>query len=133
MDDIGTVKAPTTVAPQAVAVDRVRKIASIASAKAQAVDVTSVVAPAVRGPVKVDAPVGPSVGPRQVAVTDGVPTMGTASFEIGGEGSSVQEGIVTDRDVIGSAEGAQVVNVQTSVADGFHGAGGFGTGLGRNL
>jgi TonB family protein len=88
-------------------------------ARVAAVDVASAAGPVVRGPTRIDAPVGPSVGPRRVEAADVGDTMGTAPRQIGsGAGSSVREGVLSDRDVIGSPGGALVVSVDTTIGDG---------------
>jgi TonB family protein len=91
---------------------------SVARATASSVDIASVGAPVVRGPTRVDAPVGASVGPRQGTAAALGPSVGTA-LQIGGNGSSVSEGILSNRDVVGSPDGALVVAVDTAVGDGF--------------
>jgi TonB family protein len=94
------------------------------------VDVKGVAGPAVRGPIKIDAPVGPSVGPRKVDVASTVPSMGTGKLEIGGQGSSVREGVISNRDVVGSPSGAPLVSIDTAVGDGvLRGSGGTGTSV----
>lgn len=118
MDAVSSVTAPTQI-PNAtsVAVERVSAVNSIARATAAAVDVSGVTAPAVRGPTRIDAPVGPSVGPRQVTAAAVAPSVGTA-LEIGGKGSSVAEGVISNRDVVGSPDGALVVSVDTAIGNG---------------
>ena len=102
-----------------------------AHARAAAVDVQSVAGPVVRGPVQVNAPVGASVGPRAVNVSNAAPSFGTGKMQIGTPGSSVQEGVVSSRDVVGSPDGALVVSVDTAVGDGYlRGSGGSGDGTG---
>ena len=44
--------------------------------------------------------------------------MGTAPQIGSGNGSSVREGVLSDRDVIGSPDGALVVSVDTTIGDG---------------
>ncbi len=130
LESVGAVQAPTSLERSAVSVERVRQIESLATARASAIDVSSALAPALRGPALLDAPRGPSVGPREVASASAAPTLGSATFEIGGAGSSVREGAVTGRDVIGTPEGAPVANVATAVGDAYlRGAGGSGAGL----
>jgi TonB family protein len=130
LEAVSAVKAPAQIERRSLAVEHVARVNSIATARAAAVDVPQVVGPAVRGPVKLDAPAGPSVGPRQVAATSSGRTLGTASFEIGGAGSSVREGVASSRDVIGSQGGAPLARVDTAVGEGFlRGSGGSGTGL----
>jgi TonB family protein len=80
----------------------------------------------VRGPVRADLPAGPSVGPRKVATAAAGTSMGTGRLEIGG-GSSVREGVVSNRDVIGSPNGAPLASVDTKVGEGMlRGSGGTG-------
>lgn len=125
MDAVSSVTAPTQI-PNAtsVVVERVSAVNSIARATATAVDVSGVTAPAVRGPTRVDAPVGPSVGPRQVKAAAVAPSAGTA-LQIGGKGSSVAEGVISNRDVVGSPDGALVVSVDTAIGNGLlQGSGG---------
>ncbi len=130
LEAVGAVQAPAQLERHAVSVERVQQIQSIAAARASAVDVASAIAPAVRGPAVVDAPAGPSVGPRELPTSDAAPTLGSASFEIGGSGSSVREGAVTGRDVIGTPDGAPIANLETAVGDAYlRGPGGSGSGL----
>lgn len=129
MDAVNTVAAPTQIATSsAVVVERVSAVTSVARATASPVDIANT-APAVRGPVKVDAPVGASVGPKKVTAAAVTPTFGTG-LEIGdGNGSSVQEGVISARDVVGSPDGALIVSVDTQVGDGLlRGPGGDGSG-----
>jgi TonB family protein len=128
MDSVSSVAAPTQIQSAATVVEHVSAVASIAHARAAAVDVPAVAGPAVRGPVQVNAPVGPSVGPRAVKVTNAAPTFGTGKMQIGTPGSSVEEGVLSNRDVVGSPDGALVVSVDTAIGDGYlRGAGGEGT------
>jgi TonB family protein len=134
MDAVSSVTAPTQIASaQAVVVERVSAVNSIAKATASAVDVTGVAAPAVRGPTRIDAPVGPSVGPTQVTAAAVAPTIGTA-LQIGsGSGSSVAEGVISNKDVVGSPDGALIVSVDTAVGDGFLRGAGGGDGVGASV
>jgi TonB family protein len=127
MDAVSTVAAPTQIRRSAaVAVDRVSAVRSIVAGRAANVDVASVGGPVVRGPLRANVPVGPSVGPRKVAAATGS-TTGTGKLTIGG-GSSVREGILSTRDVQGSPDGAPLVRVDTAVGKGFvKGPGGTGT------
>jgi TonB family protein len=82
----------------------------------------------VRGPVRVEGVVGPSVGPRKVAGADAT-SIGTGEIGIA-QGSSVRDGVLSSRDVVGSPTGAVLVSVDTAVGDGnLHGPGGTGSGL----
>jgi TonB family protein len=129
MDSVSTSVAPTTIARSNTVVERVSVVNSIVTARAAAVDVSRVGASAVRGPVKVHSPVGPSVGPRKVAATATGSTIGTGTLSIG-EGSSVREGVVSNRDVLGSPSGARLVSVNIAVGEGnLRGSGGSGSGL----
>ncbi len=128
MDAVTSVAAPTQIQQAATVVERVSAVTSIAHARASAVDVQSVAGPVVRGPVQVNAPVGPSVGPRAVKVSNAAPSFGTGKLQIGTPGSSVQEGVLSSRDVVGSPDGALIVSVDTAVGDGYlRGEGGNGT------
>jgi hypothetical protein len=85
-------------------------------------------APALSGPVDYQAPVGTSSGPRQVVSTGD--TFGVADPTALGTGSSVRDGIASDRDVLGGKTGERAsVNVAVG-ANGGRGTGGSGTGLG---
>jgi hypothetical protein len=129
MDSVTSVAAPTQISRSATVVERVSAVNSIVAARASAVDVKAVGGSVVRGPIQVQGPVGPSVGPRQVAVAQGAPTMGTGTLAIGG-GSSVKEGLVTGRDVLGSPDGAPLVSIDTAVGDGtLRGSGGEGSSV----
>jgi TonB family protein len=131
MDAVSSVAAPTAIQQSATVVERVSAVSSVAHARAAAVDVQSVAGPVVRGPVQVNAPVGASVGPRAVNVSNAAPSFGTGKMQIGTPGSSVQEGVVSSRDVVGSPDGALVVSVDTAVGDGYlRGSGGSGDGTG---
>jgi len=126
MDAVSSVAAPTQISRSATVVERVSAVNSIVAARASNVDVKAVGGSVVRGPIQVQGPVGPSVGPRQVAVATGAPTMGTGTLSIG-SGSSVKEGVVTGRDVLGSPDGAPLVSIDTSVGEGnLRGSGGDG-------
>jgi hypothetical protein len=85
-------------------------------------------APGLSGPVDFQAPVGTSSGPRQVTNTGD--TFGVADPTALGTGSSVRDGIASDRDVLGGKTGERAsVNVAVG-ANGGRGTGGDGTGLG---
>ena len=130
MDSIAAVVAPTQIRHSTTVVEHVSAVRSSATARASAVDISNVGATAVRGPVQVVSPVGPSVGPRAVAVAETGASLGSAALEIG-SGASVREGVVSDRDVLGSSGGALLVSVDTTVGEGFMaGSGGAGTGTG---
>jgi len=128
MDAVSSVAAPTQITRASpLVVDRVSAVRSNATARASTVDVGSVGGPVVRGPIRGNSPVGPSVGPRKVATATTGSTMGTGKLAIGG-GSSVREGILSTRDVQGSPDGAPLVRVDTSVGEGYIRGGSGGTG-----
>ncbi len=119
MEAVGTSRAPTDIQHQSLAVERVSAVNTAARARVAAVDVAAAVGPVVRGPTRIDAPVGPSVGPRRVEAAAVGDTIGTAPLQIGsGNGSSVRDGVLSDRDVVGSPSGALVVSVDTTIGDG---------------
>ena len=129
LEAVGAVQAPALLERSAVSVERVQPVESIASAQASAVDVSSAIAPAVRGPAVVDAPAGPSRGPSEVRASDSAPTLGSATFEIGGAGASVREGALGGRDAVGVPDGAPIAEVATAVGDAYRrGPGGGGSG-----
>lgn len=130
MQAVNSIAAPTQIRrSSAVSVDRVSAVRSVAAARATRVDVGAVGGPVVRGPVRANSPVGPSVGPRQVGASQTGTTSGTGKLEIGG-GSSVKEGILSNRDVLGSPNAPRIASVDTAVGDGLMagGSGGSGTG-----
>jgi TonB family protein len=94
---------------------------------AQPLDVNAASA-ALTGPVEIAAPVGTISGPKQV-VTSG-DTVGTGGPQSLGSGSSVREGIGSDRDVLGGKTGERA-SVSSEVGTiGGRGTGGSGTGPG---
>ncbi len=127
MDSVSSVVAPKQInRSSATVVERVSAVNSIVAARASAVDVGSAAGPAVRGPIRADLPAGPSAGPRQVSVAAGGTTSGTGRLTIGG-GSSVREGVVSNRDVLGSPNGAPLASVDTKLGEGMlRGSGGSG-------
>lgn len=124
MDAVTAAKAPTEVARSSVSVGRVSAVGTIGGYRAAKVDVERAAGPVVRGPVRAIGPVGPSVGPRKVVGRTGA-TVGTGSLAI--EGSSVRDGVLSARDVIGSPRGAKLASVNTAVGEGnLRGSGGTG-------
>jgi TonB family protein len=119
------VGAPKQINRAATVVERVSAVNSVVAARASAVD-ASVGGPVVRGPVRSDLPVGPSVGPRKVDVAKAGTSTGTGRLEIGG-GSSVREGVISNRDVLGAPNGPRLASVDTQVGEGMlRGSGGTG-------
>jgi len=129
MNQVAAVVAPQNISQATVIAERVTAVNSVAVAQTAQVDLGTAAAPALRGPANAALPAGPSVGPRQI-VTAGN-TIGTGTAVDMGSGSSVREGIASNRDVLGSPDGAPLANVSTRVGDGFmRGDGGNGTGGG---
>ncbi len=129
MDAVASVAAPTQVGRATPVVARVAPVNSHATATASAVDVPTATGPVVRGPVRVDAPAGPSVGPRKVEVATNVHSIGAGTLSTG-QGSSVREGVLSNRDVIGSPDGTPLVSVNVAVGEGtLRGSGGTGSSL----
>jgi TonB family protein len=127
MNEVAAVVAPKDIAHATVVAERATAIASVATAQVAKVDLGAASAPALRGQTNAALPTGASAGPRQV-VAEGN-TVGTGSAVNLGSGSSVREGIASNRDVLGSPEGAPLANVNTRVGQGFmRGEGGNGTG-----
>jgi len=126
MDAVSAAQAPTQIARSSVSVDRVSAVGSVAGFRPTSVDVSGSAGPVVRGPVRAVGPVGPSVGPRKVVGRTGT-TVGTGSLEIGG-GSSVREGVISSRDVVGSPNAGELASVNIAVGEGNF-SGGGGTGL----
>ncbi len=135
MEAVSSVVAPTQLArSSAPVVERVSAIHSPVVARASKVDIQGVGGPAVRGPIKVDAPAGASVGPRKIEVESSGQTFGTGKIDMGGQGSSVAEGRITGRDVVGTPTGTPLVSIDTEVGDALvGGAGGSGDGRGPAL
>jgi hypothetical protein len=126
LDSVSPVVAPTEVSRRVVQTEHVQAMRSVTAATVSPVAVAPV-SPALRGPVEVTAPVGPSVGPRAVVGGD---TMGLAAPGALGTGSSVKAGIASDRDVAGAATGPRLANVNTGVGKALWGAGPGGDGTG---
>lgn len=130
MESVASVEGPTQVRRHTAVVERVSAVATQTRIRAATVDVSNVSGPVVRGPIQVNAPVGPSVGPRQVTAATTGNTAGLSPVQIGGNASSVESGIVTGRDVQGSPAGVRVASVNTLIGDGYlGGSGGGGTGV----
>ena len=118
--------APKQVARAAIEVAQVRAYQSVASATATAVEVNAA-APLIEGPIDVQAPAGTSSGPRQVTTGN---TAGIADPNALGTGSSVRDGIASNRDVFGGKTGARAQVDWEVGAGGGRGSGGDGTGPG---
>ncbi len=128
MDAVNSAAAPTQISRAAIDIDRVSAVSTIKGFRASKVEANEQSGPVVRGPVRAEGPVGPSVGPRKVIGTD-ASSIGTGELGIS-QGSSVRDGVLTSRDVVGSPTGAVLVSVDTAVGEGnLHGPGGTGSGL----
>ncbi len=126
VDTVSPVRAPREVKRATRVVEQARAYESIATATASPVAIDAQ-APAIRGPIEVQAPSGIQSGPRQIASVGN--TVGVANPQALGSGSSVREGIASNRDVHGAKEGVRA-QVNWSVGPGGRGPGGSGTGPG---
>jgi hypothetical protein len=129
MNQVAAVVVPQNISQATVVAERVTAVNSVAMAQTAKVDLGTAAAPALRGPANAALPAGPSVGPRQIVAAGN--SIGTGTTVDMGSGSSVREGIASNRDVLGSPDGAPLANVSTRVGDGFmRGDGGNGSGGG---
>ncbi len=127
MESLNPIKAPIEVKGAAQVVQRAKTYQSNFQVPTQAVEIDAG-APAIRGPIEVQAPSGIQAGPRQIASVGG--TVGIADPKALGTGSAVREGIASNRDVFGGKTGARA-EVNWAVGDGnLRGTGGSGTGPG---
>lgn len=128
MNTVSSVTAPREIASAPLAVESVQAAPSPVAATPSKVDLGAAGAPALRGPLEPSAPVGASVGPRQVVASGATVGTGRATT---GDGSSVREGQLSSRDVLGSPDGPRLANVNTRVGESnLKGPGGTGTVLG---
>lgn len=126
MTQVAAVTAPKEISASAVVVEHASAVQSIVGAVASRVDVGTLAAPALRGPMDAQLPAGPSVGPKAIAAVG--TTVGTGTVSGLGDTSSVREGVASNRDVLGSPDGAPLANVNTRVGQGFlRGGGGDGS------
>jgi hypothetical protein len=125
VETLAPVQAPRVVERAAAVVERARVYESRAQAETSPLALDAP-APAIRGPIEVQAPSGVQAGPRQVARAGD--TVGLAGPEALGTGSSVREGIASNRDVLGAKEGVRA-DVSWDVR-GLGGSGGGGSGSG---
>ena len=126
LDTVSPVRAPREVQRASRQVETARAYQSIAQATASPLEIDAS-APAIRGPVELQAPSGIQAGPRQVVRGTGV---GIADPSALGTGSSVREGIASNRDVLGAKTGVRA-QVNWAVGDSnMRGSGGQGTGPG---
>jgi hypothetical protein len=126
--DLQPVQAPRQIAPiEAPEVAQVRAFQSPIAANTAAPRVLNTDAPQLSGPVDFQAPTGTLAGPRNVVTGS---TVGVANPTALGTGSSVQEGIASNRDVHGAKTGERAsVNVAVGPGGG-RGTGGTGLGTG---
>ena len=128
MNTVSSVTAPREISSAPLAVESVQAAPSPVAATPSKVDLGAAGAPALRGPLEPSAPVGASVGPRQVVASGATVGTGRATT---GDGSSVREGQLSSRDVLGSPDGPRLANVNTRVGEShLKGPGGTGTVLG---
>ena len=126
IDTLSPVQAPREVQRASRQVETARAYQSVAQVTTSPL-VIDAAAPAIRGPVELHAPSGIQAGPRQVARGGGV---GIADPSALGSGSSVREGITSNRDVLGGKTGVRA-QVNWAVGDSnMRGSGGQGTGPG---
>jgi hypothetical protein len=127
MESLTPIKAPIEVKGAARVVKRAQTFQSNFQVPTQAVEIEAG-APAIRGPIEVQAPTGIQAGPRAIASVGN--TVGIADPKALGTGSAVREGIASNRDVFGGKTGARA-EVNWAVGDGnLRGSGGSGTGPG---
>jgi outer membrane biosynthesis protein TonB len=126
IDTLSPVQAPREVQRASRQVQVARTYQSVAQVTRSPLTIDAA-APAIRGPVELHAPSGIQAGPRQVARGSGV---GIADPSALGSGSSVREGIASNRDVLGAKTGVRA-QVNWAVGDSnMRGSGGQGTGPG---
>jgi hypothetical protein len=94
--------APREIQSSAIAIQAVQAVTNVAAPTPTQVDVGNAGAPALRGPVQAAGVAGPSVGPKAIASPSAGESVGTGRVVVSGDGSSVREGVVTGRDVLGS-------------------------------
>jgi hypothetical protein len=118
LNTVAPLNAPKDISHAVVVAERVNVSASLAAAQTAKVDLGASAAPALKGPAD---------GLSQI-VTRG-DTTGTGTAVNMASGSSVREGVASNRDVLGSPDGGPVADVNTRVGQGLmHGEGGNGTG-----
>lgn len=126
IDTVNPIQAPREVQRASRQVETARAYQSVAQVTTAPLTIDAS-APAIRGPVELQAPSGIQAGPRQVARGSSV---GIADPSALGSGSSVREGIASNRDVLGAKTGVRA-RVNWAVGDSnMRGSGGDGTGPG---
>jgi len=122
--------APREIQSSAVAIQAVQAVTNVAAPTPTQVDIGNAGAPALRGPVQAAGVAGPSVGPKAISAPTAGESVGTGKVVVSGDGSSVREGVVSNRDVLGSPDGARVASADTRVGQGNLRGTGEGTTLG---
>ena len=129
LNTVAPAVAPKDIAHVTAVAETVNVSQSLAAAQTAKVDLGASAAPALRGQAVAAAPIGISSGPRQIVANGN--TSGTGTAVNMGNGSSVREGIASNRDVLGSPDGGPIADVNTRVGNGLmRGEGGTGTGGG---
>jgi hypothetical protein len=121
--------APREIQASSVAVQAVQAVTNVAAPTPTQVDIGAAAAPALRGPIQGAGAAGPSVGPKAIAAPNSN-SVGTGTIVRSGDGSSVREGVVSNRDVLGSPDGPRVASANTAVGQGNLRGTGEGTTLG---
>lgn len=121
--------APREIQTTGINVQAVQAVTNVAAPTPTQVDMGAAAAPALRGPVQGAGATGPSVGPKAIAAPNSN-SVGAGSVVRSGDGSSVREGVVSGRDVLGSPDGARVASANTAVGQGNLRGTGEGTTLG---
>ena len=126
---LSAASAPRQIKRSQLQVETVRPVAIAAQPPPTRFELEEAVAPALRGPLPVAEPAGPSVAPRASSApgVSPAPTPGTAAQA----GAARDSGVLSSRDVFGSADGVPVAQVDTRAGQSrWRGAGGTGTGNG---
>lgn len=121
--------APREIQTSGINVQAVQAVTNVAAPTPTQVDMGAAAAPALRGPLQGAGAAGPSVGPKAIAAPNSN-SVGAGSVVRSGDGSSVREGVVSGRDVLGSPDGARVASANTAVGQGNMRGTGEGTTLG---
>jgi outer membrane biosynthesis protein TonB len=123
--------APREIQAAGINVQAVQAVTNVAAPTPTQVDMGAAAAPALRGPLQGAGATGPSVGPKAIAAPNS-DSIGAGSVVRSGDGSSVREGVVSGRDVLGSPDGPRVASANTAVGQGNMRGTGEGTTLGGN-
>jgi len=121
--------APREIQASSIAVQAVQAVTNVAAPTPTQVDIGAAAAPALRGPIQGAGAAGPSVGPKAIAAPNS-DSIGAGTVVRSGDGSSVREGVVSNRDVLGSPDGPRLASANTAVGQGNLRGTGEGTTLG---